>query len=216
MNYKIWKDSTDSVPTVFIHSFVGNGEDVWKAAHAMGCKPFNLVAIFDFKGDEDLTPWMAENCWKGQPPFSGKAEEHLKKICKELIPAVEGQLPSPSSYLAMVGYSLAGLFTLWTAYRTATFKRMACVSASFWYPDFTQYMDSHEMMNTPEAIYFSLGDKESNTKHPLMKQVGEKTSYVFNRIQSLGIRSAYETNSGNHFKDSDQRTAKAILWLLEG
>ena len=215
MKYKIWNDSNDSVPTVYIHSFVGDGEDVWKAAHEMECPPFNLVSIYDFKGDEDLSPWRAENIWKGQPPFAGKSEDHLRTICETIIPEVEKALPAPSSYLVMTGYSLAGLFTLWSAFHTNVFQRMACVSASFWYPDFTEYIHTHSLCTHPDAIYFSLGDKESHTKHPLMKLVEDKTHEVYEYIQSLGIASTFEMNQGNHFKDSDKRTAKAISWLLK-
>ena len=214
MKYKLWYDSKVSVPTIYIHSFIGDGEDVWKAAHKIGCRPFNLVALFDFNGDENLTPWSAENIWKGQPPFGGNAAEHLQQICEVLIPEVESLLPAPSAYLAMVGYSLAGLFTLWTAFYTEVFKRIACVSASFWYPDFTDFMHTHTLKPI-DAVYFSLGDKESKTRHSLMKEVEERTQDVHGYILSLGISTTFEMNSGNHFKDVEKRTARSIQWLLE-
>ena len=213
-NYKIWTDSLMPVPTVYIHSFVGNGEDVWKAAHEASCPLFNLVSIFDFQGDNDLTPWPAENTWKGQPPFSGGAEKHLEVLIGELMPEVEKQLPSPSTYNVLVGYSLAGLFTLWSALHTQVFRRIGCVSASFWYPDFTDYLRSQLPALMVDAVYFSLGDKESKTKHPLMRQVEERTTEVVDCIKKAQIHTTFEMNPGNHFKDSDLRTAKAIHWLL--
>lgn len=215
MKYKIWNDTKTSVPTIYIHSFVGNGEDVWNAAHHMNCQPFNLVTIYDFNGDVDLSPWTAENVWKGQPPFAGKAKEHLREICEELIPEVESLLPAPSAYMAMAGYSLAGLFTFWTGFQTDIFNRIACISASFWYPDFVAYVQSHDLLGHPHAIYFSLGDKESKTKHPLMKQVEERTQDMVEYVKELQIPTVFEMNPGNHFKDSDKRTARAIQWLLE-
>ena len=214
MKYKVWNDCNESVPTVYIHSFVGNGEDVWKAAHEMHCPPFNLVSIYDFNADADLSPWEAENIWKGQPPFSGKAAEHLQELIESVFPEVESHLPAPSSYLAMAGYSLAGLFTLWSVWNTDCFKRIACISSSFWYPDLITYIQTHQMMAKPAYLYFSLGDKESKTKHPLMKQVEERTQTVYELIQAQQIPTIFEMNPGNHFKDSDKRTARGIQWIV--
>lgn len=214
MKYKIWNDSNESVPTVFIHSFVGNGEDVWKAAHEMGCPPFNLVSIYDFDGDGDLSPWEAENIWKGQPPFGGHADVHLQEIIEQLVPEVEAGLPAPPSYLAMAGYSLAGLFTCWSCWYTSIFRRIACVSSSFWYPGFIDFISTHPMDTLPDAVYFSLGDRESKTKHPLMQQVEERTQQVVDWVKAHHIPTVFEMNPGNHFKDSDKRTARGIQWLL--
>ena len=215
MEIKIWNNHQESVPTVYIHSFVGNGEDVWNACQAIGCPPFNLVSIHKGDFDNDLSPWPAEGVWKGQDSFGGKAEVHLSEIVNEIIPRVESELPAPSSYLAMAGYSLAGLFTLWSGYYTDRFERLACISASFWYPDFIPFIKEKRMMRKPSCIYFSLGDKESKTKHPLMRQVAERTEAVVDCMQAIGIATVYEMNSGNHFTEPDKRTARAIKWLLE-
>ena len=44
MNFTIWKYEngyqTDVIPIVYLHSFRGNGEDVWKACHRLkDCPP---------------------------------------------------------------------------------------------------------------------------------------------------------------------------------
>ena len=77
-----------------------------------------------------------------------------------------------------------------------------------------EYMHAHSL-NLIEAIYFSLGNKEGKTKHPLMKHVEENTQEAYDYIQSLNIWSTFEMNPGNHFKDADKRTARSILWLLD-
>ena len=215
MEIKIWSNHQESVPTIYIHSFVGNGEDVWNACQAMGCPPFNLVSIHKGNFDDELSPWPAEGVWKGQAPFGGKAEEHLKEVIDEVLPKVESELPAPSRYVAMVGYSLAGLFTLWSTYHTDRFKRIGCVSSSFWYPSFIPFIKKNQMKRQPDCIYFSLGDKESKSKHPLMKQVNERTQEVVNWIRETGIPTVFEMNPGNHFTEPEVRTAKAIKWLLE-
>ena len=81
--------------------------------------------------DAALTPWPANPVRKGQAPFPGKAKKHLQMLCEEMVPEVEYQLSVPSAYNAFAGYSLAGLFTLWSATQTGIFRRLACASASF-------------------------------------------------------------------------------------
>ena len=212
--YQLWSDSKESVPTFYIHSFTGNGEEVWKACHQLQCPSFNLVSIHGIDLDAALSPWQAEGVWKGQAPFKGEAAVHLQRILTEVIPAVEAELPQPSVYQAMAGYSLAGLFTLWTALQTDTFQRVASISGSLWYPDFIPYLQKESHSFQPKCIYFSLGDKEKNTRHPLMKQVETCTQEAVALAETLQVPHVFEMNAGNHFTEPALRTAKAIYWLL--
>lgn len=214
MEIKIWNDCTHSVPTVYTHAFTGDGEDVWKACHEEGCPPFNLAVIHHFDFDNDLTPWPASNVRKGEPPFSGNAPTHLEEMLRVWMPEVESRLPAPSLYVAQAGYSLAGLFTLWSTWQTDVFKRIACVSASLWYPHLFDYLTDHRPAYRPDRIYFSLGDKESRTRHPLMSQVETCTRSVHDLVREMGIPTHFEMNPGNHFTAPDKRMAKAVAWIL--
>ena len=60
----------------------------------------------------------------------------------------------------------------------------------------------------------TLGDKESKTRHPLMSTVDACTREAVGTISSLGIRTTFESNPGNHFTAPALRTAKAIRWML--
>ena len=215
MAFKVWSDSKSSVPTVYLHSFRGEGEDVWKACHDISCPPFNLVSIHDINLDAALTPWPAQSIRKGQSPFGGKAKIHLEEIINKIMYEVENQLIYKSSYNILAGYSLAGLFALWGAWQTEKFKCIACVSGSLWYPDFLDYLQNTKLTHHPECIYFSLGNKESRTHHPLMSQIDDCTEQAYRLINTIGIPTIYESNPGNHFTDPDKRMAKAIKWILE-
>lgn len=214
MEIKIWNECTDSVPTVYIHAFTGDGEDVWKACHESGCPPFNLAVVHHFDFDNDLTPWPADNVRKGAPPFRGNAPAHLEELLRVQMPEVESRLPAPSLYIAQAGYSLAGLFTLWSVWQTDVFRRAACVSASLWYPRFTDFLAARQPACVPERIYFSLGDKESRTRHPLMSRVDVCTRSAHALVGSMGITTRFDMNPGNHFTEPDKRMAKAIAWML--
>ena len=122
MNYTIWLDesagltATTSMPVVYIHSFRGNGEDVWQACREMpGCPPMVLVSVNNPGGglDDELSPWPAPAVWKGQAPYKGQATEHLKWMKEECMPEVEARLKAMGIQRQtpmIAGYSLAGLF----------------------------------------------------------------------------------------------------------
>ena len=110
------------------------------------------------------------------------------------------------------GYSLAGLFALWAAYRTDRFDGVAAASPSVWFPDFTDYMRRKEIH--AGAVYLSLGDREEKTRNPVMAQVGNAIREAREILQEAGTACTLEWNQGNHFKEPDIRTAKAFAWLL--
>ena len=152
MNYTIWTDksagltATTSIPVIYIHSFRGNGEDVWQACREMpGCPPVVLVSVNNPGGglDDELSPWPAPAVWKGQAPYKGQAAAHLKWMTEECMPEVEGRLKTMGilQQIPMIaGYSLAGLFALWAGWTSGNFARVASVSGSLWYPGFTDFI----------------------------------------------------------------------------
>ena len=243
MEYSVWKNEeayrNSPVPVVYIHSFRGNGEDVWKAYHGLNdCPPMVLVSVNNPGTglDDELSPWPADGVWKGQAPYKGLAAEHLRWMMEECVPQVEAEISSlmqdrlsrssqANGYTAqflpiIAGYSLAGLFALWAAWNSGYFRRVASVSGSLWYPGFTDFIRN----NAPkggcgektglEKAYFSLGDRESRTRHPLMSRVDACTAEVVERVRSYGIETTFEWNPGNHFDHPEQRMALAIAWLL--
>ena len=48
-----------------------------------------------------------------------------------------------------------------------------------------------------------------------MKAVNTKTEAIINFIQEKDIPTIFEWNQGNHFTETDRRTARGIQWILE-
>lgn len=212
---KIWPGEGSGLPTVYIHSVAGTGENVWRRCREYdSVLRFNLVSIYDFDFEGDMTPWPAAGVRRGAPEFRGGAVDYLKVLTEDIMPEAEASLPSGSGYNAVAGYSLAGLFALWTAWNTDAFRRIACGSASFWYPGFTEYIIRRAMVSRPEFVYLSLGDNESNTRHPVMSRVGNCTDRVLRYLDGESVPHLFEVNPGNHFSDPDGRLAKAIIKML--
>lgn len=164
---------------------------------------FRLIAYPIGDWNRDLSPWNAQAVF-GNENFGDGASATLK----EILALTEDQ--SKTYYLG--GYSLAALFALWAAYQTDGFRGVAAASPSMWFPGFTDYMATHTIRC--DAVYLSLGDKEAKTRNPVMATVGDKIREAHDILRSSGIDSILEWNEGNHFREPDRRTAKALAWLL--
>lgn len=191
--------------------FLDRGLDVLRAEAG---KPFALAALVVEDWNRELAPWPAEPVF-GKEPFGDGAPATLRLIEESLIPEVEAMYPSLKDGERMLGgYSLSALFSLWCAYESDSFTGIAAASPSVWYPGWMDFVRNH----TPRAkrIYLSLGDKESKSRNRTMATV-ETCIREYADILSAteGIRSTLEWNPGNHFVDTDRRTAKAFLWTLK-
>lgn len=160
----------------------------------------------------ELTPWEAPPVF-GRVGFGSGAERTLTRILEETVPGMERDFPAEGRRFFLCGYSLAGLFALWSAYRTNAFAGVAAVSPSVWYPGWTAYAREHAV-RTPE-VYLSLGDREEKAKNRVMAGVGDAIREQHRLLTEAGIRCTLEWNAGNHFVDSDVRMAKGLAWLLE-
>jgi len=96
------------------------------------------------------------------------------------------------SHISIAGYSLAGLFALYALYHTDVFECAASISGSLWFPDFKEYVFSHEMRRKPEKLYLSLGDKEARTRNQYLKVVRENTENIAGHFREAGMNVTFE------------------------
>lgn len=207
------------IPMVYLHVFEGDGTGVWQRLEEEGDQSrIALAAIAPRSWNNDLTPWPCPPVFRGNRPYEGLALVQLHLLESQIVPQTQALLTQHGvapSFSALVGYSLAGLFSVWVATRSAAFERVASVSGSLWYPGFSKYVAGHIHPSVRRA-YFSLGDKESHTRNPVMKTVLENTQQIVEKFEQAGADTCFELNPGNHFVDEDLRTARGIRWLLGG
>ncbi|MCR5688650.1 MAG: esterase [Clostridiales bacterium] len=165
---------------------------------------FRLIAVKVGDWNRDLSPWEAPPVF-GKEPFGGKAEDTLAEIL--------ALCADKSKAYLIGGYSLAGLFALWAAYRTDAFAGVAAASPSMWFPGFTDYMRSNEIKC--RGVYLSLGDKEEKARNPVTAAVGDRIREAYGLLEERGVSCVLEWNEGNHFRDADMRTAKAFAWAMD-
>ena len=208
-------DSIAPCPMVWLNTFEDEGAAVWNACQALHTPDFILATIQIEHWNDDLSPWQAPKLYKQGTDFAGNAAQFRSDLTEIILPEITAYIPVKPQYHAISGYSLAGLFAVWTLFQASPFRRAASASGSFWYPGFLEFAQQHSLSNPPDAVYFSLGDKESCTRHPVMKTVGDRTDELYQHFNSLHIPTIFEHNPGNHFREPAARMAKGIKWMLE-
>ena len=151
----------------------------------------------------------------GDEDFKGNGLKTLQWLTNDLIPELKTAYGADRE-IYLIGYSLAGLFALWTAYETDIFSAIASCSGSLWFEQWDQYV-SHHRIKHESYIYISLGGKEEKTKNQVMARVGDRTRKQEQILQndSKVKKTILEFNSGGHFADSEKRLSKAVKWLLK-
>lgn len=204
----------ENCPAVYLNTFSDGGEAVYKLLYESGCTDFTLVTVGNLEWDCDMSPWAIPPVAKGDTPCSGGADDYLKLLETEIIPKAE-ETVSGVSWRGIAGYSLAGLFAVYSLYKTDIFSRAASMSGSLWFPDFKEFVFENKMKTVPEKIYFSLGDNECRTKNPYFKTVQENTEKIEEFYRRQGVETVFTLNSGGHVDNVTERTAAGIRWILE-
>ena len=213
-NISIFLSTKPRTPIIYLNTFSDEGRKVYEAAQATGCLPFTLVAVSDLDWNHDMVPWDSPPAFKNAEPCTGGADDYLRLLTKEIIPTAEKELAGVPSWRGIAGYSLAGLFALYAIYQTDLFSRVGSMSGSLWFPGMKEYIFSHEPKRQPDCVYFSLGDKESKTRNPVLRSVRQNTEEIQSFYQDKGINTIFQLNPGNHYDHAAERTAAGIAWLL--
>lgn len=187
--------------------------DLYEQAKRITGKGFGFCELAVDDWDRMLTPWPVADCMKGRH-FTGEGEMLMEGIEKEIIPMINRRLPEHQQ-LYIAGYSLAGLFSLWTLYQSTAFNGAVCCSGSLWYPGWEIYMQQSFLQRNSE-IYLSLGKQEPKTKHPLMKRIGEITEKQYQQLEQdkNAEQVVFEWQEGGHFSNVQERIALGIRWIL--
>lgn len=205
----------------------------------------SLVNIGVDLWEENFSPWCAPRVFAKGPNFGDGAQKTLDTLINQVIPWTESDLTEPPAYRVLVGYSLAGLFSLWAGVSqqvacgcqpgtattpqlsgpdaphvdapVATFQRIGAVSGSFWFPGLLDYVDQQLSGGAVGLThaYLSLGDREARTPNPQIMHVRENAELLASKLENAGITSTFELNRGNHFQNVEGRMQKALDWLVK-
>lgn len=210
----VFSATTQGAPIIYLNTYSDEGQQVFEAAQVAGCPLCTLVAVSNLDWNHDMVPWDSPPAFKNAAPCTGGADDYLRLLTEEIIPTAEKEIDGAPRWRGVAGYSLAGLFALYAIYQTDLFSRVGSMSGSLWFPSMKKYIFSHEPKHWPDCMYFSLGDKESKTRNPILRSVRQNTEDIQSFFQDKGIDTVFQLNPGNHYDHAAERTAAGIVWLL--
>ena len=204
---EIYKYGNDQASMVLIqmvgeHELPGINQEIIEIRRLTNIE-FLFIAAKVNNWNHDLSPWNSAAIF-GKEEFGDGAKDTLEEILKLCI--------DPNKKYCIGGYSMAGLFALWTGGQTNWFAGIAAASPSIWFPRFLEYMKHQKIQS--DCIYLSLGDKEEKTRNSVMAQVGNCIRQAYAWLNEEGIRCTLEWNRGGHFNEPNRRTAKAFAWVM--
>lgn len=203
MDIEVFAPSSDFDEVLYVHSL----------STAMPSLRCAAVSITGVDWDSQLTPWPAPKAFRGGRPFSGNADEHLAAITGSVISEAESCLGCTIRRRIIAGYSLAGLFAVYSLFRTDAFNAAASGSGSFWFDAFADFAESSPLVSSSPQVYLSLGDLESHTSNTRLAAVGDCTERVKSALESKGASVTYEMNHGGHFDEEEARMERAYRFM---
>jgi predicted alpha/beta superfamily hydrolase len=174
---------------------------------------FGLVLISDINWFYDLTPWFAPTVYESGPDFGGHASEHLSFIENTVIPQVEKLVGIPE-HRGILGYSLGGLFAVYSFYQSDRFDLSGCFSGSMWYDNFYEWMAERKPKATTGSIYFSIGKEEEITEYVRMRTTSIMMRKAVALLNDQEYDAFFEYMHGDHFENIPDKVERGLRWLM--
>jgi len=162
--------------------------------------------------NSDFSPWAMHT---DDFDFAGCGNVMLSWLKAVALPCVQTLFPENDTYI-IAGYSLSGLFAIWSFYEIKLFRGLVCCSASLWFEGWESYAAA-ACAPCDSIVYLSLGGKEADSPNSLMASIGSKykTQEKFCKADKNITKTVFEMNSGGHFANPPKRISKGIIRILK-
>lgn len=175
---------------------------------------FNLIEVTGLRWQDELTPWKHPPVYRGDKGYEGEGYAFMRILTSLILPILLKQFELQPKTIAIAGYSLAGLFSLYCASRSNAFDAAISASGSVWFDGFVDFIRDQGVSQRTKYIYLSLGEGESQTKNATISTVGDKTKELHEFYLTQGIKTDLVWNPGGHFDNETTRIADGILAFL--
>ena len=118
----VFQSENPNRPVVYLNTYGREGEAVFRQISALGDSDFTLVAISGLNWEHDMVPWDIPFISSKDTPCTGGADAYLELLLNEILPQAEETVLGTPLWRGIAGYSLAGLFALYSIYRTDVFS----------------------------------------------------------------------------------------------
>lgn len=112
-------------PVIYLPSVKDEGACISRYLLESGCPDLTLISISDLSWNHDMAPWDCPAVFPKGDPFTGGADAYIHQLTEQILPEAERRIGSEPVWRGIAGYSLAGLFAIYTLYHTDLFSRAA-------------------------------------------------------------------------------------------
>lgn len=166
---------------------------------------YTIIAVIVDDWFSDLSPWKSSLL---DNKFEGKASYTFDYIQKEII-----SIYKEKRDIYIMGYSLAGLFAIWSLCNCDSLSGAVSCSGSLWYPEFLDYLVKESEKLSGKKVYLSVGGKEANSSDPMMANVITATMKSAELLKENN-RIKFNLDKGGHFANTAKRLVKGIAYIL--
>jgi len=210
--------SSNKSKAVFVHGYHPynkNDDKLWNKLCEN--KYDNDCSLISYKVDDwnnDFSPCYAENPLDNEP-FYGNGNTTLSWLENSCIKYIEEYFDKDVKIIP-IGYSLSGLFALWSLYKTDRFSGAICCSGSLWFDNWIEFIKTNSL-STDRIVYLSLGGKESKSENRTISQIEIRTNETYSILKDNLEKDnvILKINKGGHFADSSNRLFLGIQWMID-
>jgi len=171
----------------------------------------------------EYTPWYAKALTDQHLDFAGHGNEYVDVIVNKIKPFIDEQYSTLVGlcHTGIMGYSLGGLIALCAVYRYPTvFGRVACLSGSFWYQGFVDFIRQAHVPQARRRIYFDIGDLEGKYKSNRQSYMLDNTLQIVRYLKEQAIDRQdvhlyIDHGAAHEYEKFVKRFPSALKWLFE-
>lgn len=176
-----------------------------------------IVGIAPINRLDEYTPWPSSSLVEKFKPFKGKGEEYLDFIVNDLKPYIDSKFntKADSKNTSMIGYSLGGLISLFSAYKHECFGNIVSICGSQWYRGWIDFMEKNHIKNKDINMLIIAGLREGENKSTAQKYIKEYVEKSYNILKSqIGeSRVSLKWDDYGHNENVIERYKKAIIHI---
>lgn len=174
-----------------------------------------LVGLIPQNRLDAFTPWKASNLKPSMPDFGGNLDEYHNQVFEHLLPELLCKYSIDESKIVYGGYSLGGLAAVYSLYTYSAPSIIFSLCGSFWYPQFLDYCESHEVLNKKASLYLQNGKTEGGKHKNILSNAPILSAKLHKLLSDRLDKVTSVFDEYGHHENITVRYEKLIEWLKE-
>jgi len=174
-----------------------------------------LVGLIPQNRLDAFTPWKASNLKPSMPDFGGNLDEYHNQVFEHLLPELLCKYSIDESKIVYGGYSLGGLAAVYSLYTYSAPSIIFSLCGSFWYPQFLDYCESHEVLNKKASLYLQNGKTEGGKHKNILSNAPILSAKLHKLLSDRLDKVTSVFDEYGHHENIKGRYENLIDWLKE-